>query len=144
MTSRIKPAAALTARSPARRRRLRFISKFNPSFRKSIMSGAYPVGSALSTEADLCAQFDASRYTIREALRGLTDEGLVSRRQRVGTVVLSHEPQTRYVQSFRAIEDLFQVAIKTHYVLRSTKTVTLNQSIWRRGSAAASARSGCA
>ena len=43
--------------------------------------GRYAIGDLLPTEQDLCAEFDVSRYTIREALRRLTEAGLVRRRQ---------------------------------------------------------------
>ena len=103
--------------------------KIQAELKARVISGRYAVGAALPTEADLCAEFAASRYTIREALRGLTASGLVSRRPRVGTIVLSPAPPSHYVQSIGAIEDLFQVAVETHYVLRSTKPVALDHDL---------------
>ena len=50
-----------------------------------IRSGQYPLMSLLPTELDLCARYQASRHTVREAIRMLTEAGMVSRRPGVGT-----------------------------------------------------------
>lgn len=97
-----------------------------------IVSGQYAVGSVLPTEAELSLQFNASRFTIREALRGLSEQGFVERRQRTGTVVISRDPKSGYTQSVRSIEDLFQIATQTHFVLLSSETVTLDEGIAER------------
>ena len=47
--------------------------------RDRIVSGAYGVGALLPTEGDLCKEFKISRHTVRDALRLLTDRGLISR-----------------------------------------------------------------
>ncbi|RYG99361.1 MAG: GntR family transcriptional regulator, partial [Alphaproteobacteria bacterium] len=56
------------------------------TLKEEIVSGAWPVGSLLPTEDELCARFSVSRYTVREALRRLREDGLVSSRQGAGTV----------------------------------------------------------
>ena len=48
-----------------------------------------PVGARLPTELELCEQFGISRFTARAAVRVLASAGLVTRRQRVGTVVIA-------------------------------------------------------
>ncbi|HUL99877.1 MAG TPA: winged helix-turn-helix domain-containing protein, partial [Mycobacterium sp.] len=58
------------------------------TLRKEIVDGVYPVGSQLPTEHELCERFAVSRYTIREALRRLRDDNLVSSRPRAGTLVV--------------------------------------------------------
>jgi len=57
-----------------------------------IASGRVAVGARLPTEPELCAQHHVGRHTIREAIRGLVDLGMVERRPRVGTSVISAEP----------------------------------------------------
>lgn len=54
--------------------------------RGEILRGDYPEGE-FPTESVLCARFAVSRFTVREALRTLTEEGLISRRRGSGTVV---------------------------------------------------------
>ena len=55
--------------------------------RWAITSGTYQPGSKLPTEAELCELLGVSRTVVREALRVLEDDGLVSRRHGVGTFV---------------------------------------------------------
>lgn len=103
--------------------------QIHAELKRRIASGRYDVGSVLPTETLLCAEFKASRFTIRQALRVLSEQGFVHRRQRTGTVVLSRSPQVTYTQSFRSIEDLFQIATQTHYVLLSTEKVVLDEAV---------------
>lgn len=56
--------------------------------KQGIKEGIYPVGSFLPTETELCAQFRASRTTIRKAVGTLSNEGYLSIRQGRGTEVL--------------------------------------------------------
>ena len=86
-----------------------------------ILSGRYPVGTALPTEHALCSQFDISRHTVREALRRLQALGLVTRRAGVGTLVKSDRIAQRYVQVGDTVSDLYQYAKDTALnVLSST------------------------
>jgi DNA-binding GntR family transcriptional regulator len=74
----------------------------------AIVSHKYPVGSALPPETELCAQLQASRHTIREALRILELNGLLARRQGSGSEVIADTPPVRYRQTVDTIEDLLQ------------------------------------
>lgn len=93
--------------------------------RRRLAEGTYPVDRSLPTESDLCEEFGASRYTVREALRRLVDQGMVSRRQGAGSVVVAARPQARYVHSLSSLADLFQFALDTHYEVLSTARVKL-------------------
>ena len=55
--------------------------------RAAILSGEFPVGSKLANEDRLCERFGVSRITIRDAVRGLIDDGFVVRRHGSGTYV---------------------------------------------------------
>jgi len=79
----------------------------------AIASGRYPVGSRLPTELELCEHFAISRFTAREAVRVLSSAGLVTRRQRVGTVVIATPDEARYTHAASSISDLFQYAQDT-------------------------------
>jgi GntR family transcriptional regulator len=59
------------------------------TIRERVSSGVYPVGSTLPREIDLALELGVSRNTIREATRRLSDEGLLNRRKRSGTRVIS-------------------------------------------------------
>jgi len=58
--------------------------------RQAITGGTFRPGSQLPTEAELCEMLGVSRTVVREALRVLEDDGLVSRRHGVGTFVRNH------------------------------------------------------
>jgi GntR family transcriptional regulator len=51
---------------------------------KEIRLGTTPVGELLPTETELMARFGASRQTVREALRIITEQGLIVRRAGLG------------------------------------------------------------
>ncbi|MCB9992808.1 MAG: GntR family transcriptional regulator [Hyphomicrobiaceae bacterium] len=57
--------------------------------RRAIISGEFPPGSKLPNEESLCEKYAVSRITLREAVRGLIEEGYVLRRQGAGTFVTS-------------------------------------------------------
>src|SRR5215218_6453472 len=55
--------------------------------RQAIIGGTFRPGSQLPTEAELCEMLGVSRTVVREALRVLEEDGLVTRRHGVGTFV---------------------------------------------------------
>lgn len=57
------------------------------AMRRSILAGAWPMGSKLPTEQDLVARTGMSLTTVRRAFQELVDEGLVERRRGAGTFV---------------------------------------------------------
>jgi GntR family transcriptional regulator len=61
-----------------------------------ISSGRVAVGARLPTEQQLCTRHGVGRHTIREAIRCLVDVGMVERRPRRGTTVISAEPIVDY------------------------------------------------
>lgn len=58
-----------------------------------IVSGEWPPGATLPTEAQLVGEFGSSRSSVREAVKVLTAKGLVQARTRTGTVV---QPQASW------------------------------------------------
>jgi DNA-binding GntR family transcriptional regulator len=67
----------------------------------------YPIGSVLPTEQELQQKFNASRYAVRESLRELVAMGLISRKPKTGSVVVSSHEERSFVQSHGSINDLF-------------------------------------
>ncbi|QLL07731.1 GntR family transcriptional regulator [Mycobacterium vicinigordonae] len=96
------------------------------TLRKEIVDGVYPVGSQLPTEHELCERFAVSRYTIREALRRLRDDNLVSSRPRTGTLVVPRPSSDSYVQHVMSINDLLEFATGTRFVIESVAMVTID------------------
>lgn len=94
-----------------------------------LIEGTYPIGSLMPPELELVVEFNSSRTTIREALRYLRDRGYVERRQGIGTRVISNTSRATFYQSFGSLEELFQVAVETYYVVMDIKTVVLDQDL---------------
>lgn len=90
-----------------------------------IKSGLYPVGSTIPTEMELCKEFTASRYAVREAIRHLQDLGMVERRQRVGTTVLRRWPEQRFGLELETTDKLQRYLEFTDlHVIEVTETLT--------------------
>ena len=80
---------------------------------REIGDGAYPVGTLLPSEAELCARHSVSRHTVREATRVLQEMGLVERHQGLGTRIQSTKAPSRYVMAMDAIPDLWEYVKNT-------------------------------
>ena len=96
-----------------------------------IVSGQYAVGVLMPTEMELSAEFETSRFTVRAALRNLSQEGYVERRQGMGTRVVSASPQAGYGQSFESLQELFQIAVDTYLVILAQTPVVLDAALAR-------------
>jgi DNA-binding GntR family transcriptional regulator len=92
----------------------------------AIRTGRYPVRTLLPTEHELCAQYQASRHTVREAIRLLTEDGMVSRRAGVGTRVEAAKSPTRYTQRISHLPDLFVYIQNATLRLEAVRTIKAN------------------
>jgi len=102
------------------------------TLRKEIVDGIYPVGSQLPTEHELCERFAVSRYTIREALRRLRDDNLVSSRPRTGTTVIPRVSANSYAQDNMTINDLLAFAQGAELDIEDTRMVTVDTELAAR------------
>jgi GntR family transcriptional regulator len=94
------------------------------ALRKDIVDGVYPVGSQLPTEHELCERFSVSRYTVREALRRLREDNLVSSRPRTGTMVVPRTTSDAY--DVMSINDLVAFATEARFAIDSIAMVTID------------------
>src|SRR5688500_5259014 len=95
--------------------------------------GAGEFDQRFPTDSELVSHYGASRHTVREAVRRLEDEGVVDRRQGLGTFVRA----TRLEQPLGAIYSLFRAVEAKGVVQRSVVRV-----LEQRSDAPAAARLG--
>ena len=109
------------------------------ALREEIVSGVFPLGSHLPTEDELGTRFAVSRYTVREALRRLREDGLVSSRQGAGTTVVPPRASDSYAHDVMSISDVVASVSDTRFVYEAIAMATLDaRSAARTGLAAGS------
>jgi GntR family transcriptional regulator len=91
-----------------------------------IEAGRHAVGDLLPTEHELCEQFGASRFTVREALKRLVQMGMVTRQAGVGTRVLGPRQPTGYLQTLEGLADLHRYTGETELTILSRETIEVS------------------
>ena len=94
--------------------------ELSEALRSQIASGQYQIGDRLPTEDQLLEHFGASRHTVREALRVLTEDGLLSRRPRAGSIVIATTTPSHLEQRVASVQELL------NYPARTVRTTLLN------------------
>jgi len=131
------------AKAPKRSRRTSGASQAKPTgplylsvartLKQEIVQGTYPIGAQLPTEDELCARFDVSRHTVREALRRLREDNLVASRQGAGTVVVSGPAQQdAYAHDIMSINDLVSWAAGKRFGIESLEVIALPEELAAR------------
>lgn len=87
--------------------------KLYETLKGQITEGHFPVGSQIPTEEKLCQSLAASRYSVREALQKLENEGLIKRRRGSGSTVMSRMPSSTFRHGMASREDLMSYASAT-------------------------------
>jgi DNA-binding GntR family transcriptional regulator len=131
---RVRPlngAARVRAPLPAKSRDSLYLQVAR-ALKEEIVGGVHPVGSRLPTEDDLCKRFAVSRYTVREALRRLRDDHLVSSRQGAGTMVVPRRASDSYVQDVMSVNDLLVFASGARFAIESMQMTVLDDRLAAR------------
>lgn len=89
------PDMSVNRRKPPRPPRYRQLAD---ELASAIVDGRQQVGSVLPGEHELAVRHGVSRHTVRDALRCLSEAGLVARRRGIGTVVTARAPLASHVQ----------------------------------------------
>ncbi len=97
--------------------------------RAEICEGRLQPGDPVPTEHELAALHGVSRFTVREALRQLTNDGLVRRKRGSGTVVAADMPVLR--QGFEDTRALLQYAASSAFVIEQKGLVQLSAPVAR-------------
>ncbi len=100
---------------------------------REIRDGRHPVGSLLPPEPQLCERFGVSRHTLREAVRKLCEQGLVTRHQGIGTrVKAASAPPQRYLASLGSLQELMQYTQQTRLKRLSHRPVVADAALARQ------------
>lgn len=105
MKNRLHAPEYAPSGSPAREPLYRRLANL---LRRDIAAGRPPPGHALPTEDELRERHRVSRHTVRQALQALKDEGLVTSRAGVGTIVLAAAPESRFFSAIGRVAELLQ------------------------------------
>jgi GntR family transcriptional regulator len=79
--------------------------------REQIQEGVYAADSQIPSESQLTDRFDVSRITVRRALQTLENEGLIYRRQGLGSFVKDTRVRQGLVRLTDFIEDMAQAGL---------------------------------
>lgn len=110
-------------------------------FREAIRSEQWPLGGQIPTEAELGRQYGVSRVTVRQAINNLVGEGLLKRRQGVGTFVAAELPSSLQTAVLAGdLLDLRAIAKKTEARLVARNFIVPNAHVMRLLQAPAGAR----
>ncbi|MDE1156672.1 MAG: histidine utilization repressor [Neorhizobium sp.] len=71
-----------------------------------ILTGRWPPGHRVPPEKDLCLHYGCSRMTVNKVLTQLARAGLVMRRRRSGSVVLSQQAESAILQIYDIREEV--------------------------------------
>lgn len=82
------------------------------ALRERIQQGEFPPGTRLPSEEALCRDYGVSRITVIRALRDLTTEGLVERRQGRGTFVTAPVVEQDLLRLTDFVEDMAQAGLR--------------------------------
>ncbi|MCR9136159.1 MAG: GntR family transcriptional regulator [Alphaproteobacteria bacterium] len=88
-----------------------------------IQSGDWHVGDRLPKEEDLAAQLGVSRSTLRIAFASLERKGVLQRKKRAGTRIISDRPTSRFSMVTGGISEVLSLGRDTRFDISSTRSV---------------------
>jgi GntR family transcriptional regulator len=125
MTRKLK--SPVSPRAAARKNGMSTIQAIAAELVKGITGGQFAIGERFSTESELRDRFGVGRHTIREALKVLTEQGLLGRRRKTGTFVLATSPVTTYVHTLRNLRGLLDFAETTELQVKHIRIVSIDE-----------------
>ncbi len=90
------------------------------------------VGEHLPSELDLCKRLGVSRFTVRQAIRHLSDSGMVVARRGSGTVVTARSPSRSFIHAVESVDELTQYAESTRFEVGPFERVVAGVALARR------------
>ncbi|MCP9316149.1 GntR family transcriptional regulator [Liquorilactobacillus nagelii] len=100
-------------------------SQVMEKLRKKIFTGEYQVNSKLPSELELMKIYNVSRVTLRKAIEGLVNDGIVEKVQGIGTFVRKPKKVKRIMLS-SAVESFSKIAIEEGFE-PTTKVIDIKE-----------------
>lgn len=98
--------------------------------RERLLAGELIDSTGFPTESELCDQFGLSRFTVREALRKLQEEGLIQRRRGSGTIVMPSAARGGTLhQPLSNVDEILQYAQDTRFEFENLGSMPLPKQI---------------
>jgi GntR family transcriptional regulator len=115
--------------SPQTSRKPRYVVLAD-DLREQIVRGDFPQPDQFPTENALCARYGVSRFTVREALRQLQNEGLIQRKRGSGTIIQPASARGGALhQPLSNVGELMQYARDTRWLFERAGSVPLPKAI---------------
>jgi GntR family transcriptional regulator len=105
--TRSRPAVALSSRPPGRRPGGALYKLIAAQIEQDIAAGKFAVGTLLPTEAEFGQMLNVGRHTVRDALRLLSQAGLITRRAGSGSTVVSNGRRHVFAHSITNFDQWF-------------------------------------
>ncbi len=83
----------------------------------------FPVGSLLPPEGTIAQRYGVSRHTVRQALRELREEGLITAQRGIGTRVRARSESPRFFSGVNTVDDLLQFVDSTEMQVLGRKGI---------------------
>ena len=96
------------------------------TLRQEIDAKQYKIGAHLPPEDQLVVKYGVSRHTVRQALRELKDEGLITSKAGIGTIVSSRSDAAQFFSGIKTISDLLQFVDATQMHVISQEEIIAN------------------
>jgi GntR family transcriptional regulator len=121
-----RPETAMELRAPRLREtgRQPLYASLAQSLLRDIAQNRYPVGSLLPTEDAIGSRYGVSRHTVRQALRELKEEGVISSHPGIGTRVRAPSETPRVFGGINTIGELMQFAESTEMRVLGRREIT--------------------
>lgn len=106
--------------------------KISDELRSHIHEGVLAVDEKISSENELCEQYEVSRLTVRRALQTLEQEGLIYRCQGLGAFVKDQQGSKELVHLSDFEEDMIGAGLKPSSVVVQKGIVTPDEEILKK------------
>jgi len=96
---------------------------------RDIRAGKYAASSVMPSEKELCELYGVSRHTVREAVREIREQGLVSSHRGIGTVVRDPAVRQSTFSAVNSVGDLLHFVGTTEMHALGVREVTADEEL---------------